>query len=106
MIIINYPALLQYWDSSGKKIREIKASKAEYRNLRWSSNGTHLATASEKVRIWSKEGEEKLISKKITKGLLWGIDWNSSNNKLITTSGIGDIIVLNNELKIIKRVKN
>ena len=68
----NYPALLQYWDSSGKKIREIKASKAEYRNLRWSSNGTHLATASEKVRIWSKEGEEKLISKKKSQKVYYG----------------------------------
>lgn len=85
--IFHYPALLQFWTATGNKIREIELSKAEYRNLRWSPDGKKLATASESLRIWSKKG--KLLSTGISEYLLWGLDWNNSGSKLVTTSEKG-----------------
>ena len=58
----NYPPLLQFWTSEGKKIKTIEKSKAEFRNLKWSKDGTLLATASENIRLWDRNWN--LISEK------------------------------------------
>lgn len=94
-----YPALLQFWDANGQKLKEIVESKAEYRNLRWSSDGLQLATASDGIRLWSKEGE--LLQKASTKHLLWGIDWHPNVQHLITTSIKGEIQIWDKDLKLI-----
>lgn len=99
--IKNYPPLLQYWKPNGEKIREIEKSKAEYRNLKWSNNGEQLATASEALRIWSKEGE--LLNEGKAEDLLWGIDWTHDNQKIITTTGKGKIIIWDTKAKMIKQ---
>ncbi|MGC6524902.1 MAG: WD40 repeat domain-containing protein [Flavobacteriaceae bacterium] len=96
----NYPPLLQFWTQRGEKIKDIKESKAEYRNLRWSSDGKTLATASDKIRLWNTEG--KLLKSRALKSLLWGIDWNADNSKLVVTSEDGKITFLNNKLKVIR----
>ncbi|MDF1697668.1 MAG: WD40 repeat domain-containing protein [Saprospiraceae bacterium] len=86
----HYPPLLQYWTRDGDRIKSIEESKAEYRNMAWSSDGDVLATASEKVRLWNRKGD--LIAAETTKNLLWGIDWNENASKLVTTDDNGKII--------------
>lgn len=97
--ILHYPALLMFWDAEGNKIREVHGSKAEYRNLKWSKNGKRLVTASEKVRIWTQEG--KLIKERNLGSLLWGVDWNRKNDKIVVTSIDGNVFVLNDQLKVL-----
>ena len=90
--ILDYPPLLMYWDTDGNKIRAINGSKAEYRNLKWTKSGDRLVTASEKVRIWTKEG--KLIKERNLSALLWGVDWNRKDDKIIVTSEDGRTFLL------------
>ena len=100
--IERYPPLLQYWTYDGNKIISIAKSKAEYRNVKWSHNGEFLATASEKLRIWSNKGD--LIDEKKTENLLWGIDWNENDDRLVTTDEGGNIIFWTNNLIIEKEI--
>ena len=99
----NYPALLQFWDEGGEKIKETQESKAEYRNLRWDMDGKNLATASDALRIWSVDGE--LIGMGKSKALLWGVDWSNDQQKLVTSSENGEIVIWNNEPNPIKKIK-
>ena len=92
----NYPPLLQFWTSEGQRIKFIEKSKAEYRNLKWSKNGELLATASERIRFWSKSGD--LIAEKASENLLWGIDWSSEGDKIVTTDEKGSITIWNKSL--------
>lgn len=101
--IQNYPALLQFWTPSGKKIREIEESKAEYRNIRWSSDGKFLATASEAIRIWTKNGI--LMKKRPFQNLLWGIDWSPDDEKLVVSNNQNELFVLDRNLEILKEIK-
>jgi len=99
--IENYPALLQFWNADGENIRNIEKSKAEYRNLVWSKNGERLATASDALRIWSKEGKLLRIGK--SKRLLWGIDWNSDDTKLVTCNIDGGVVIWNKKSKVLRQ---
>lgn len=78
----NYPALLQFWDKTGNKLKSIERSKAEYRNIKWSSDGEQLATASDALRIWSKDGN--LIREIESDNLLWGLSWKDQYSLFIT----------------------
>ncbi len=93
----HYPPLLQYWSYDGQLIKSIKESKAEYRNIKWSNDGKLLATASEKIRLWNKQGD--LVSAENSENLLWGIDWNEDGTKLVATDGEGKIIFWDSDLK-------
>lgn len=99
----NYPPFLQFWTAKGENIKTIEKSKAEYRNLKWSEDGTLLATASEKIRLWDKNGDLEL--EKRVQNLLWGIDWNSDDSKLVTTDEKGLIYIWNRNLKKIDQLK-
>lgn len=101
--ILNYPALLMFWDSEGNKIREIEGSRAEYRNLKWNKNGDILATASDMVRTWTSDGV--LIDERNLGSFLWGIDWSTDGSKIVTTSGDGKVFKLNGELKTLQSIK-
>ena len=90
--ILDYPPLLMFWDAKGNKIKEVKGSKAEYRNLKWTKNGDRLVTASDKVRMWNKEGI--LMKERNFGSLLWGIDWNRKNDKIVVTSEDGKVFLL------------
>ncbi|MEM9986195.1 MAG: hypothetical protein AAF804_13975 [Bacteroidota bacterium] len=85
-----YPPLLQYWSYDGHRIKAIEESKAELRNIKWSANGELLATASEKIRLWNEAGE--LVAEEASQDLLWGIDWNEDDSKLVTTDVNKNII--------------
>lgn len=93
----HYPPLLQFWLPSGRKIKDIKKSKAEYRNIKWSSDGKYLTTASNFIGLWTKKGE--LVHEKAVDNLLWGIDWNPANNEIVTTDAKGRIVIWDRELQ-------
>lgn len=97
-----YPALLQFWTSDYNKIKEIKLSKAEYRNISWNKDATKLATASEALRIWSANGE--LLHEGKSKDLLWGVDWNPNGQYIITSSIEGYIKIWNKNAKLVKEL--
>jgi WD40 repeat protein len=99
-----YPPLLQYWTYDGERIISIEESKAEYRNLKWSSDGELLATASEKIRLWNVDGD--LVGEKATQNLLWGIDWNKEDNTIVTTDEGGSIIFWDRNLNISNEIKH
>jgi len=98
----NYPAMLQFWNATGKNIRNIGKSKLEYRNLKWSKNGEILATASDYVRLWNKSGN--LIKEKKSDGILWGIDWNPNGTNIITSDNMGRVTVWDKDLNIINEL--
>lgn len=98
------PPLLQFWNAGGEKIREIERSKAEFRNLAWSADGETLATASDALRIWTKDGE--LLGEGKSKSLLWGVDWSPDGNKLVSSSEDGEILIWNDRLRVLKDQKN
>ncbi|MCI4671801.1 MAG: WD40 repeat domain-containing protein [Bacteroidia bacterium] len=99
----HYPPLLQYWTYEGDRIRSIKESKAEYRNISWSNDGELLATASEKVRLWNQRGD--LIAAEATQDLLWGIDWNENGSRLVATDEKRRIILWDRKLKKVKELQ-
>ncbi|WP_299439564.1 hypothetical protein [uncultured Aquimarina sp.] len=97
---INYPPLLQFWDSNGTKLKDIEGSESEIRNLKWLNNGKNLLTASDRIRMWDEEGEIIKSSKK--ESLFWGLVINEKNQNVITTTEYGDIFTFDKKLQIIK----
>jgi len=94
----NYKPLLQFWNESGELLKSINISKGEYRNIRWNSKGTRLATVSDALRVWDKEGN--LLSEGNSKDYLWGVSWNKKGNRIITSSAVQEIILWNNKAKV------
>jgi WD40 repeat protein len=95
-------SLLQYWTEDGVLMKSLSGSKGEYRNIRWNKEGTLLATASDGLRLWSKEGQVMYSGE--TRDLLWGIDWDSQNKSIITSSEKGGATLWNAQAKAIKKV--
>ena len=95
-------SLLQYWTEDGVLIKSLSGSTGEYRNIRWNKEGTLLATASDGLRLWSKEGQ--VMYRGETRDLLWGIDWDSQNKSIITSSEKGGATLWNAQAKAIKKV--
>lgn len=97
-----YKPLLQYWKSNGTLVREINISKSEYRNLAWTKQGDKLATASDALRIWSKNGE--LIAEGVSEDNLWGVDWSSDGKYIVTSSFEGRIKIWDAKAKLVKEI--
>ncbi|MCE7992165.1 MAG: WD40 repeat domain-containing protein [Roseivirga sp.] len=98
----DYPPLLQFWNSDGKKIRSTDLSKGEYRNICWSKDGNFLATASDALRIWTKEGE--LLHTGVSENYLWGIDWSPDDQRIVTSDINGHAFVWSREAQIIQEL--
>ncbi len=90
-------SLLQYWDKNGNLLKSIDISKGEYRNLNWNSKGDRLATASDALRIWDTNGN--LISEGKSIDYLWGVSWNKTGTRIMTSSMEQKIILWNNKAK-------
>lgn len=90
-------SLLQYWSEQGELLKTIDISKAEYRNLVWNAKGTRLASASDALRIWDKNG--KLISEGSSIDNLWGLTWNKRGTRIVTSSMDQHIILWNKNAK-------
>ena len=96
--------LVEFWNIKGENLKQIKGSAAEYRNLRWNTKGTKLATASDALRVWSKKG--KLVAEsKSTDDYLWGIDWSPDGKYIVTSSRKGHIVIWNKRAVKIKGLK-
>ena len=95
-------SIIQFWKPDGTLTKTLYGSKAEYRNIRWNKSGTLLASASDALRIWNTNG--KLVCTGKSKDLLWGLDWNSQSEKIITSSISGKIKIWNANAKLIADV--
>lgn len=100
----NIESLLQFWSMDGKLIRTMHGSKAEYRNIRWNNSGDLLATASDALRLWSKDGQ--IVYSGSSEDLLWGIDWDRQNSSIITSSKEGKIKLWTKKAELTKRIKS
>jgi WD40 repeat protein len=79
------PTLLQFWNVEGKLLKEVRGiSKSEFRSIRWNHTGTQLATASDALRVWTREG--KLISTANSSGSIWGVAWSKDDQRIVTGS--------------------
>ncbi len=96
--------LLQFWNTEGVKLNEIKGGIIEYRNIRWDPDGNQLASAGEALKIWSKEGE-LLAESESTEDYLWGVDWSPDGKQIVTSSSKGKVIIWNKNAEIIKELK-
>jgi len=99
------PTLLQFWQPDGKLITEWNGSKKEFRNLRWNKEGTQLATASDALRIWTKDGKLIYTGKQEGNNVLWGVDWVSDSQKIVTVSfDSGNIQLWNDKARLLKTI--
>lgn len=83
----NYLPQLQFWDKEGNKLKSIERSKAKYIAIEWSKSGNYLATISDALRIWSKDGKLLLENKYDNK--LTSFCW-ISNNEILLTDSLGN----------------
>ena len=96
----NYKPLLQFWNSDGTLIKDIDVSRSEYRSLSWTSAGDRLASASDGLGIWTKDGD--LIAEGTSEDNLWGVDWSRDGKFIVTSSQNGSIKVWDHEANFIK----
>jgi WD40 repeat protein len=92
-------SIIQFWKPDGTLTKTLYGSKAEYRNIRWNKSGTLLASSSDALRIWNANGQLLFTGK--SKDLLWGLDWNSNSEKIITSSITGKIKIWNANAQLI-----
>ena len=98
--------LLQFWQPDGKLIKEWNESKYEFRNIRWNKQGTLLATGSDALRIWTKDGQLLYTGKQEGNKVLWGVDWVSDSKKIVSVSfDSGNIQLWNDKAKLLKTIK-
>lgn len=100
---VSHPSVLQFWAGDGSDLQEFWDHKSEIRNLRWSPDGEYLATASDALRIYNKEGE--LLHTGASPDKLWGIDWSPDGSFIITSGEEGSIIVWNKEARLVRELK-
>lgn len=100
----NYPPLLRYWAADGTLLHSLEESEAEYRNLRWSPDGSTLASSSEAIRLWSTDGE--LLAAQIKPHLLWGVDWSPDGKRLVTSGDAGEVAIWTRKLRLHASVKD
>ena len=96
--------LIQLWNIQAEKLGETEGKSVEYRNIRWSPDGNRLASASDALRIWDRQG--RLIHQsKVSDDYFWGIDWNSDGSKIITTSANGVMSIWDNEANHLRQIE-
>ena len=93
----HYKPLLQFWSINGDSLKSISISEGEYRNISWNSKGNRLASASDALRIWNKEGH--LIYEGNSKDYLWGISWNRKGDRIATSSTEQRVIIWDNKAR-------
>jgi WD40 repeat protein len=91
--------LLQFWNRKGNLIKSVDISKGEYRNITWNPKGDRLATASDALRIWDKNG--KLLHEGSSKDYLWGISWNRNGSRIVTSSIEQRVIIWDSQARVV-----
>lgn len=100
----NVPSLLHFWSANGQLIKSVPGSKGEYRSIDWNPKGDLLATASDVLRIWNKDGTLLHQSEADGSNYLWGLSWNSDGTKIVTSSRHKTVAIWDNKAKLIKRI--
>jgi WD40 repeat protein len=95
-------SLLQFWGEDGTPLKSMRGSKAEYRNVRWSPKGEFLASASDALRVWTKDGELAHVGD--SPDLLWGLDWDARSRSIVTASRKGAIRVWTEDAKQVREL--
>ena len=86
------PSYIKYWKPDGTLIKRITESKFEYRNVRWREDGKYLAASGDRLLIFDEKGNTR-YRKQFDNNNLWGVEWNSKGDKLITSDQEGNIRV-------------
>ncbi len=76
------PTLLQFWKMDGTLLQQQFGHHKEIRKLAWNKDGTTLATASNGLRFWTKDG--KLLNESVQDEVLWGLSWDEQGNRLVS----------------------
>lgn len=95
-------SLLQYWDEEGNLLTSNATSIGEYRNLSWDATGDRLASASDALRIWDKQGI--LIAEGKSDAYLWGVSWKPNGKRIVTTSAVQEITLWNAKARFLKSI--
>ena len=95
--------VLQFWSADGELLKSITLKgDTQIRNVSWNHDGSRLASASGKLRIWKKDGT--LESEAKAPDLLWGVDWHPNGDKIITSSLEGRITLWNSTAEVVKEI--
>ena len=73
---------------------------AEYRSVRWDSEGALLAAGADGVYLWDVEGT--LVAHVLRDHYIWGISWHPDGSRLMATSGEGQAFLLDRNLNILR----
>jgi WD40 repeat protein len=95
-------SLIQFWTEDGRLLKQLHGSRAEYRNIKWSPDGKFLASASDALRVWDANGTLLYTGK--SNDLLWGIDWNSKGDRIVTTSIDGRVKLWTGTGRLVKQL--
>lgn len=98
------PSLLHFWSEDGVLLKSMSGSQEEIRNIAWNKDGNRLASASDRLRIWSDKGALLHESEADGNNNLWGIDWNKQGTKTVTCSRFKTIAIWDTKAKLIKEV--
>ncbi len=91
--------VLQFWSSDCKLMKTIEVKDgAAFRNVSWNRDGSLLASASDSLRIWSRDGQLRHIGQ--SPDLLWGVRWNRDGNRVLTSSHDGRVSLWSPEAQI------
>ncbi len=101
----NIPSLLNFWTADGRWYKTMKGSQTEYRNVSWNKEGTRLASASDRLRVWSTRGKLLHRSEGTRREKLWGVDWNSRSNRIVTTNDHGELTIWNEKARLLKTIR-
>ena len=97
------PTLLQFWKPNGTLIKSMMGHHSEIRNVSWNRDGTLLATVSDALRIYTRDGV--LVNTGKPPGYnLWGISWAGNGKFIITASFDGDIDLWTNNARLAKKL--
>jgi WD40 repeat protein len=97
------PSLIQFWNTNGELLKTISPGKLEFRILSWSKGGEMLVSSGDALRIWTKTGE-LLYEASPENGTIWGLDWNSTNERIIMATFDGAVKLWDSKAKLLKIV--
>jgi WD40 repeat protein len=98
------PPNLTWYSAVGEPIRSIpREAGAEVRNLSWNPDGSRLASASDVLGIWTKDGE--LESSTESPSPLWGVRWSHDGRQILTSSYDGEVVLWDVEGNAVKQFR-